>query len=290
MRGIENLDEFISSLIKIIELLTIFDRQEVVDMKIKYAHILEDKYKFDALIEDFYSYWIKLERYTILTQNSVSEGIIKLGFVSANTRFTNLIMELYRKVKNSVTAKEPLVYRQLKSGNNASIVLNNYSWDFKNYEIVKDIKFMDTISLETPFISYPKKNTRSGSFEEIFENPLLNCEIESENWFCYPAKVGELLAFIYFHRDFMANGIALSNLFEMAHRDEYIGVKPDIVYLYGAEDITIDKNKEHKTVFYDDKDNEILVGLVTYSKEVDYFGYLKKMTLTLHNISMIKRG
>ena len=149
---------------------------------------------------------------------------------------------------------------------------------------------MDTISLETPFISYPKKNTRSGSFEEIFENPLLNCEIESENWFCYPAKVGELLAFIYFHRDFMANGIALSNLFEMAHRDEYIGVKPDIVYLYGAEDITIDKNKEHKTVFYDDKENEILVGLVTYSKEVDYFGYLKKMTLTLHNISMIKRG
>ena len=290
LRGIENLDEFISSLIKIIELLTIFDRQEVVDMKIKYAHILEDKYKFDALIEDFYSYWIKLERYTILTQNSVSEGIIKLGFVSANTRFTNLIMELYRKVKNSVTAKEPLVYRQLKSGNNASIVLNNYSWDFKNYEIVKDIKFMDTISLETPFISYPKKNTRSGSFEKIFENPLLNCEIESENWFCYPAKVGELLAFIYFHRDFMANGIALSNLFEMAHRDEYIGVKPDIVYLYGAEDITIDKNKEHKTVFYDDKDNEILVGLVTYSKEVDYFGYLKKMTLTLHNISMIKRG
>lgn len=290
LRGIENLDEFISSLIKIIELLTIFDRQEVVDMKVKYAHILEDKYKFDSLIDDFYSYWIKLERYTILTQNSVSEGIIKLGFVSANTRFTNLIMELYRKVKNSVTAKEPLVYRQLKSGNNASIVLNNYSWDFKNYEIVKDIKFMDTISLETPFISYPKKNTRSGSFEEIFENPLLNCEIESENWFCYPAKVGELLAFIYFHRDFMANGIALSNLFEMAHRDEYIGVKPDIVYLYGAEDITIDKNKEYKTVFYDDKENEILVGLVTYSKEVDYFGYLKKMTLTLHNISMIKRG
>ena len=88
----------------------------------------------------------------------------------------------------------------------------------------------------------------------------------------------------------MANGIALSNLFVVARRDEYIGVKPDIVYLYGAEDITIDKNKEHKTVFYDDKDNEILVGLVTYSKEVDYFGYLKKMTLTLHNISMIKRG
>lgn len=290
LRGIENLDEFINSLIKIIELLTIFDREEVLDMKIKYAYVLEDKYKFDALIDDFYSYWIKLERYTILTQNTVSEGIVKLGFVSANTRFTNLVMELYRKVKNSVTSKEPLVYRQLKSGNNASIVLNNYSWELKNYELVKDIKFMDTISLETPFISYPKKNTRSGSFKEVFENPLLNCELDSENWFCYPAKVGELLAFIYFHKDFMANGIALSNLFEMAHRDEYMGVKPDMIYLYGVEDTTINKDKEYKTVFYDDKENEILVGVVTYSKEVDYFGYLKKMTLTLHNLSMIKKG
>lgn len=290
LRGIENIDEFIACLIKIVELLTIFNREQVIDMKVKYAYILEDKYKFDNLIDDFYSYWIKLERYTIITQNSLSEGIIKIGFVSANTKFTNLVMELYRKVKNSITSKEPLVYRQLKSGNNASIVLNNYSWNLKNYEIVKDIMFIDTISLETPFISYPKKNTRSGSFTEVFENPLLTCELESGNWFCYPAKVGELLAFIYFHRDFMANGIALSNLFEMAHRDEYIGVKPDIVYLYGVEDTTLDKDREHKTVFYDDIENEILVGVVTYSKDVDYFGYLKKMTLTLHNICMIKKG
>ncbi len=290
LRGIENLDEFVSWLIKIIELLTIFDRQEVIDMKIKYVFILEDKYKFVNLIEDFYSYWVKLERYTILTQHTLNEGVIKLSFVNANSKFTNLIMELYRKVKNSVTDREPTVYRQLKSGNNASIVLNNYSWNLKNYEIVKDIKFIDTISLETPFISYPKRNTRSGAFEEVFENPLDKCEIESGNWFCYPAKVGELLAFIYFHRDFMANGIALSNLFEMAHRDEYIGVKPDLVYLYGATDTTIDKRKEYKTVFYDDVENDIMVGVVTHSKDVDYFGYLKKMTLTLHNVAMIKKG
>lgn len=290
LRGIEDLDEFVICLIKIAELLTIFDRQEVVDTKVKYYHILEDKYKFDSFVDDFYSYWIKLERYTILTNSSVGDGIIKIGFVDANTKFSNLIMELYRKIKNSVTSSKPLVYRQLKSGNNASIVLNDYSWSHQGYELVEKIRFIDTISIETPFISYPKKNTRSGSFTEVFENPLKNCEIEDESWFCYPAKVGELLAFIYFHRDFMANGVALSNLFEMAHRDEYIGRKPDIVYVYGAEDITIDFKKDHKTVFYDDKENDMMIGLVTYSKEVDYFGYLKKMTLTLHNLVMIKRG
>ena len=290
LRGIEDLDEFVMSLIKILELLTIFEREEVINMRVRYCHLLEDKYSFDNFIEDFYSYWIKLERYTILTQTSVGDGIIKLGFVDANSKFTNLIMQLYRKVKNSVTSKVPLVYRQLKSGNNASIVLNDYSWKLDNYELVKDIKFIDTISLETPFISYPTKNTRSGSFTEVFENPFRNCEIDNENWFCSPAKVGELLAFIYFHKDFMANGIALSNLFEMSNRDEYVGRNPDIMYVYGAEDLTIDKKIEHKTVFYDDRENNMMVGLVTYSKDVDYFGYLKKMTLTLHNLVMIKRG
>lgn len=290
LRGIEDLDEFVVCLIKIAELLTIFDRQEVINTKVKYSHILEEKYKFDSFVEDFYSYWIKLERYTILTHSSVGDGIIKLGFVDANTKFTNLIMELYRKIKNSVTSSKPLVYRQLKSGNNASIVLNDYRWKHVGYELVEKIRFIDTISIETPFISYPKKNTRSGSFTEVYENPLKNCEIEDENWFCYPAKVGELLAFIYFHRDLMANGIALSNLFEMAHRDEYIGRKPDIVYVYGAEDMTIDYKKEYKTVFYDDKENNMMIGLATYSKELDYFGYLKKMALTLHNLVMIKRG
>jgi len=34
----------------------------------------------------------------------------------------------------------------------------------------------------------------------------------------------------------------------------------------------------------------MLVGLVRHSEEVDYFGYFKKMTLTLHNIAMLKRN
>ena len=33
-----------------------------------------------------------------------------------------------------------------------------------------------------------------------------------------------------------------------------------------------------------------MVGYVSHSEEIDYFGYMKKMTLTLHNLVMIKRG
>ncbi len=43
------------------------------------------------------------------------------------------------------------------------------------------------------------------------------------------------------------------------------------------------------TVFYEDRDSDILVGLIKHSEDVDYFGYFKKMTLTLHNIVMLKK-
>jgi hypothetical protein len=83
----------------------------------------------------------------------------------------------------------------------------------------------------------------------------------------------------------MSHGITLCNLFEMAKREECRGRKPDIVYVFGATD-----DDKLKTVFYDDDENNIMVGYVNYSHEIDYFGYMKKMILTLHNLIMIKRG
>ena len=44
------------------------------------------------------------------------------------------------------------------------------------------------------------------------------------------------------------------------------------------------------TVFYDDETNGLLVGAVPGRDEFGYFGYVKKMILTQHNIIMIKKG
>lgn len=140
--------------------------------------------------------------------------------------------------------------------------------------------------LDPPFITYPKKNKRDGIFTETYENPLSDSKINPDHWFCYPAKVGTLLAYIYFHRDFMAHGVTLCNLFELAAENEYKEKKPDIIYVFGGRD----DSKEPETVFYDDKENNIMLGYVSYSDIIDYFGYMKKMTLTLHNLIMIKNG
>lgn len=266
--------------------LTIMDVKEIVEFNPKYEGILGSKEEFINVIEDFYLFWRRLERYTIIQNDKVSQGLAAMNFTEANSSFEKLILRFYRKIEQNVLGRNPLVFRQITAGGNCSIMINKLLWPIpRGYEILEDINFIDCILLEPPFITYPKKNTRNGMFTEVQENPLKYTHINKEHWFCCPIKVGELIAYIYFHRDYMNHGITLCNLFEMATREECRGRRPDIVYIFGIND-----GEELKTVFYDDIENNIMLGYVNYSEEIDYFGYMKKMILTLHNLIMIKRG
>lgn len=275
------------TLITVLKMLVTLNSDEIINLNEKYKKLLNSKYQFIDFIEGLYKYWRKLERYTIIRNNKINDGLEKTSFIDANTNFSNLIIKLYRKVEENVLSSQPNVYRQLPAGGNAGLILNNISWPYPvEYTCIKDVPFIESIILDVPFITYPKKNTRDGFFSEVYINPLKYCSINSDHWFCYPAKVGDLLAYIYFHRDFMSHGIALCNLFELAKKEDYLGKKPDIVYVFGGRE----KDKNVKTVFYDDVENDIMLGYVSHGDVIDYFGYMKKMTLTLHNIIMLKRG
>ncbi len=273
--------------VEVMKLLTIFRSEEIMKLRVDYTPLLQDGDWFVALIEDFYAYWRRMERYSVIQNRRNTEGLAQTSFIEANNKFTNLILELYRKVEKNVLGIEPNVYRQVPAGVNAGVILQETLWPIpKGYEILSDIPFISAIVMDSPFISYPKKNTRSGYFKESFVNPIEDCYLNKDHFFCYPAKIGKLVAFLYFHRDLMAHGISLSNLFEMAREEEYMGRKPDIVYVFGGRNT----DESMGNVFYDDHKNGIMTGFVPYSDEIDYFGYMKKMSLTLHNLLMIKRG
>ena len=266
--------------------LTIMDVKEIVEFNPKYEGLLGSKEDFIKVIEDFYLFWRRLERYTIIQNDKISQGLAAMNFTEANSSFEKLILKFYRKIEQNVLGRYPLVFRQLTAGGNCSIMINKLLWPIpRGYEILEDINFIDCILLEPPFITYPKKNTRNGMFTEVQENPLKYTHINKDQWFCCPIKVGELIAYVYFHRDYMNHGITLCNLFEVATKEECRGRRPDIIYVFGIND-----GEELKTVFYDDDENNIMLGYVNYSEEIDYFGYMKKMILTLHNLIMIKRG
>jgi hypothetical protein len=279
--------EINENVINFLKLLTIMDEKSIINVNDKYKTIFQDKDMLINFLEGLYGFWRRLERYTFIENVSANDGIGNLSFLDANNRFSNLVLSTYRKIEENIEGHKPKVYRQLPAGGNVGVIVNNIKWNlFDEYRCLKGISFIDSVLIDPPFITYPKKNTRDGLFSEVYENPLRNCDISKEHWYCMPVKVGELLAFIYFHRDFMSLGISLCNLFEMARRDEYENEKPDIVYVFGGKD----QEKAVKTVFYDDTKNNIMLGYISYGEEIDYFGYMKKMTLTLHNLIMIKRG
>ncbi|MDH2335070.1 phosphoenolpyruvate carboxykinase [Clostridium perfringens] len=285
--GTEDIKVISRYLISTLKLLSMMGADEVLVVNDAFEGLLEDKKSFANIIDDVYSFWRKLERYTVIQNNKVKDGIAAVGFVDANKSFNDLILRFYRRLQKNLLGSMPNVLRQVSAGGNASIMVSNLIWPSpREYSILDHIPFIDAISLEAPFITYPSKNTRDGIFLETSENPLSGSHINSEEWFCYPAKVGELLAYVYFHRDFMSHGISLCNLFDLATVEECRGVKPDIIYVFGAKD----DEDELKTCFYDDEKNNIMLGYANYSEEIDYFGYMKKMILTLHNIIMIKRG
>ena len=269
------------------KLLIVMNNEDVQSLNHKYDFLLKNRERFIEFIEGLYGYWRKLERYSLIQSSAIKDGMASVNFIESNEKLKNLILSLYRKIEENILGYKPKIYRQLSVGSNAGIILNNMKWDCpEDYEMLKGIPFVDSIILQSPYITYPKKNTRDGIFTESSKNLLKESTIKKDHFFCYPIKVGELLAYVFFHRDFMAHGIALCNLFEIAREEECINKKPDIIYVLGARH----ESKEVITKFYDDMKNNIMMGYVSYGEEIDYFGYMKKMILTLHNLIMIKRG
>lgn len=279
--------ERIETLTKVFKLLTIMTSKEIAEIFPQYENLYNHRQEFRHLVEEIYKYWRGLERYAVMLEDKGAEGLVNSSFIDTKEAFDKLILNLYRKISNNTSMTKPTVYRQVPAGTNVGMILKNIIWPVPaDYQVLGSIPFIKNTVLETPFITYPKRNKRDGLFREVRTNPLCRMGINDDHFFCYPAKVGELLAFIYIHRDFLTHGISLSNLFELAGENEIAGKKPDLVLLFGGNN----HEEEAESVFYDDEENNIMLGVISHHEKHDYFGYMKKMTLTLHNLVQIKRG
>jgi len=279
-------EDLVESIIEAFKLLTVFKTEEVIEVDNKYSIFFEDKDLFIELIELLVQYWKKLERYSIVRNSRLGQGLQNVRFIQANDLFNDLVLTTARRIQDTVNGYEQRVYRQVTVGATASLTLNDVNWNCPiEYKGLAAVPFISTVVIRPPFITYTKRNTRDGIFHEQNQNPLQNVVLHEDDWFVYPAKVGSMLTFVYFHKDFMAHGIGLSNLFEMAKESEYIGKKPEIIYVFGNPDGI----EEKRTFYYKDKKNDILIGYANYCDDIDYFGYMKKMLLTLHNVKQIEK-
>ncbi len=283
-------DEMTGFLVNLLRLLSSHTAEEIVVMNNDYKQILSEKEYLYEFIEELYNFWRSFERFIYIEAPQRSRyaksSLHHSKFIRSNEEFKDLVLYVYRTVSENLIGENPRVYRQLPAGSNMGMLLEKVECKALGiYSGLKDIPFIRLSLTEPPLILYPVMNKRKGRFEEINELTEKMIQLNPDEWFCFPAKVGELIAFIYFHRDFISLGLSLSNLFEIADYDDIDGKSPDIMLLFG-----LNNPLPGDTVFYEDRDTDTLVGLIRHSEDVDYFGYFKKMTLTLHNIVMLKKG
>jgi hypothetical protein len=263
--------------------------EKVVDGSTKY---FVDKALFNTFIEQLYNYWRHFQRLIISESNG--EGFENRPYRTFNRtieHLTTLVRNTYRDIQSNITGIYPRIYRQVSAGAEIAAITEKKHLDYCS-EIKKaaeDISIIRQVLIYPPLIFKSSSNKRVGFFERVANNPLNNFQLENNKWLCYPAKVGELLVMVYFSLELFEMSFALCNLFELAN-DNDLTRKPDAVMFFGAPLDQIDPSMHNKTYFYDDDASGTLVGIVPEGKEMGYFGYLKKMILTLHNIKMMKIG
>jgi hypothetical protein len=276
--------EMVEDLRTIFKLFLVMSVEEVIKTHPQFADYFEKQREFNKVVEEVYLYWRRLQRYSIVFNDATSKGYQNVQFADAQAKFEVLVLSVYRSIQEKTSGTANLVYRQITAGVNAGLRVTNMRsflpYEYRNLDVVP---FIETVIIHPPFITYSKRNKRDGTFPETKSNPIEDLKFDPDQWFCYPAKVGDLLCFVYFNVAFMAQGVALCNLFELAKEEEYRNRKPDILYVYGYEDGKKDE------AFYQDIENDMVVAKLSANDDFDYFGYMKKMVLTLHNIRKINQ-
>ena len=251
-----------------------------------------DKELLNDFVEYLYNFWRSFDRFLICSSEifQIEKKPYRV-FNDTIEHLTHLVRKTYRDIQENITGKHPSIYRQVRAGAEIALIISNrHTFRPKGpYEKLVKIPLIRQILLYPPLILNPPMNKRTGKFVKIDTNPIGDIEFNIDEWVCYPAKVGDLLILIYIHEKFLELGLSLCNLFELAD-DEDLRRKPDGIYTFGVPGNVLDHMSHFPTVFYDDSEHELLVAAVPNRDEFGYFGYLKKMALTLHNIKMMKKG
>lgn len=261
----------------------IFDRSEPF---LRNIHLL------NGFVEYLYDYWRHFDRFLI--NDSEGDRLDKRPYRTFNEtieHLTHLIRTVYRHIQENITGSHPTVYRQVPAGAEMAIISlpKEISWPGEKYRKLNSIQVIRQILIYPPLVLQQPMNKRTGDFKRIDINPVDLAELIPEDYLCFPAKVGKLIIMVYFHLNFFELGLSLCNLFQLAE-DSELERTPDAVFIYGVTENKLDGLSSYPTVFYNDEENSIFVGGVPNRSEFGYFGYLKKMILTLHNSVVMKAG
>lgn len=285
-------EESVNDLVKTLTYLVKYESNLVPHIFDKSKCFLSDLDKLAGFVEYLYDYWRHFDRFII--NDSEGDRLDKRPYRTFNEtieQLTHLIRTVYRHIQENITGSHPNVYRQVPAGAEMAVISlpKNIAYNGEKYKKLNSIPVIRQMLIYPPLVIQQPMNKRTGHFKKITQNPIDLIELTPGDWLCYPAKVGKLLIMTYFHIEFFELGFSMCNLFQLAD-DKDLKRKPDALFIYGAPGTVLDGLSTYSTVFYDDEENGIFVGAIPNRPEFGYFGYLKKMILTLHNSIIMKSG
>ncbi|MDY0097584.1 MAG: hypothetical protein RBR81_00145 [Bacteroidales bacterium] len=282
----------IDDLAKTLTLLVKYEGNVVPHIFDKSVGFLKEPHLLNSFVEYLYDYWRHFDRFII--NDSEGDRLDKRPYRTFNEtieQLTHLIRTVYRHIQENITGSHPNVYRQVRAGAEMAVISlpKDIPYPDEKYKKLNSIPVIRQILIYPPLVIQQPMNKRTGQFKKASSNPLDLASFNPDDWLCYPAKVGKLVIMVYFHLTFLELGLSMCNLFQLADDTELVK-KPDAVFIYGFQGAELDSLSDFPTVFFDDEKNGIFVGAVPGRKEFGYFGYLKKMILTLHNSITMKSG
>jgi energy-coupling factor transporter ATP-binding protein EcfA2 len=285
-------EDCVNDLVKTLSLLVKYESTLVPHIFDKSRIFLKDLDKIAGFVEYLYDYWRHFDRFII--NDSEGDRLDKRPYRTFNEtieQLTHLIRTVYRHIQENITGSHPAVYRQVPAGAEMAVISlpKDIAYTGEKYKKLNSVPVIRQMLIYPPLVIQQPMNKRTGHFNKINKNPVDLVDLKPGEWICYPAKVGKLLIMVYFHQDFFELGFSMCNLFQLAD-DSDLEKKPDALFIYGVPGSAIDGLAKYSTVFYDDEENEIFVGAIPDRAEFGYFGYLKKMILTLHNSIVMKAG
>jgi hypothetical protein len=285
-------EEAVNDLVKTLSFLVRYENNVVPHIFENSRCFLKDLDRLASFVEYLYDFWRHYDRFII--NDSEGDRLDKRPYRTFNEtieQLTHLIRTVYRHIQENITGSHPNVYRQVPAGAEMAVISLplDIAYNGPKYLKMNSVPVIRQMLIYPPLVIQQPMNKRTGQFKKIQQNPLDLIELSQGEWICYPAKVGKLLIMVYFHLEFFELGFSMCNLFQLAD-DNDLEKKPDALFIYGAPGTVLDGLSKYSTVFYDDEENGIFVGAIPNRSEFGYFGYLKKMILTLHNSIIMKLG
>lgn len=260
----------------------------------RHLETAEGRRLLNEFTEGLYDFWRSFDRYLVLHSEPGAGEFDTRPYRSFNVsveRLAHLVRGVYRDVGENITGDHPRVYRQVAAGVNVGVIAVKKSLDLPEpyRSLLGDIPVIRQLWMDPPVVIDPPMNRREGAFRKVERDFLAGMEINASEWLLFPALVGPLLVYVCVHQTFVGLGCALANLFVLAG-DRHLESGPDAVFLFGAPPSSLSGLGDVPTVFRDDERSGLMVAAVPAEERYGYFGYLKKMTLTLHNAVMMNRG